>query len=388
MNYEKHALRLTNTYPAIEDLRRKAKKRLPFVAWEYLESGTGDEKAVDRNREGLDKITFIPQFMKGEMSFNIETELFGRKYSAPFGVAPVGLTGLMWPKAEQMLARMAARNKIPFSLSTVATQIPEDVGPEVGDMGWFQLYPPESNELRDKLIKRAKENNFHTLIITADVPVPSRRERTKRAGMKMPPKITPYFIWQGITHPWWSLATLAAGLPRLRTVESYSPSKDLATVADFVRFKFRGNLTWDYIKEVRDMWDGPIILKGILHPEDAEEALKVGMDGIGVSNHGGRQFNGVPAAIDVLPEIVRTVNGRAKVIFDSGIRSGLDIIRALSLGADFTLLGRPFLYGVGALGEIGGDHVTAILKDDLTNNMGQMGIKDLQEITQSIEVPT
>lgn len=380
--YNRIASRLMNKYPSIRDLEIKAKKRLPFVAWEYLHSGTGEEGAIRRNRERLSKVELIPQFMKGKIEKDIRTELFGRMYNAPFGVAPVGLTGLMWPKAEHILAKMANIYGIPFSLSTVATQIPESVGPMVGDMGWFQLYPPKEDELRADLLKRAKDNGFHTLVITADVPAPSRRERTRKAGLQTPPKITPRFIWQGITHPQWSFATVQAGLPRLRTVESYAKEKNLAAVGNFVRFNFRGDLSWEYVKEVRDLWDGPIVLKGLLHPSDAEKAISIGMDGIGVSNHGGRQFDGAPAAIDALPAMVKTINGRAKVLFDSGVRSGLDIIRALSLGADFVLLGRAYMYGVAALGKYGGNHVTEILMDEIKVNMAQLGLKNIAEIKQ------
>ena len=379
MSYEKQAARLMNDYPGIYDLEMKAKKRLPYVAWEYLQTGTGYEQAIERNRRRLENISLRPRFMRGKLNIDLSTELFGKKFAAPFGVAPVGLTGMMWPKAEQILARMAQKMKVPFCLSTVATQIPEEVGKYSGDMGWFQLYPPKEAELRDNLLKRAKDNGFHTLVLTADVPAPSRRERTKRAGLKTPPKITPQFIWQGITHPAWSIATVLNGLPRLRTVEAYSNSKDLAVVEEFVRFKFRGDLDWEYVKAVRDRWEGPMVLKGLLHPEDAKQAVSIGVDGIGVSNHGGRQFDGAPSPIDILPEMVEAVEGKVKVIYDSGIRSGLDMIRAFALGADFVLCGRAYMYGVAALGKYGGEHTTSILMDDLKNNMAQLGIERIEE---------
>jgi L-lactate dehydrogenase (cytochrome) len=387
MSYQKKAANWMNKYPGIEDLEKKAEKRMPFVAWEYLQSGTGYEDATRRNRQKFSEITLRPRFMRGNLQIDTSTQLFGHTYQAPFGVAPVGLTGLMWPKIELYLARMARAYGIPYSLSTVATQIPEDVGPLVGDMGWFQLYPPKDPELRASLLDRVSRAGFHTLIVTADVPMPSRRERTKRAGLSMPPKISPKLIWQGMKNPAWSLATLRNGLPRLKTVETYSEMKDMAAVGEFVRFKFRGDLSWEYIKEVRDLWKGPVILKGLLHPQDVEQAIGVGVDGIGVSNHGGRQFDGAPAAIEVLPEIVKTVNGRASVIFDSGIRSGLDIVRALALGADFVLMGRPFVYGVGALGQYGADHTTEIFLDDLKNNMAQLGVETIDQIKNLKTLP-
>ena len=379
MSYEKNRQSLLNRFPAISDLEKKAKKRMPHVGWEYLQSGTGQERLVSRNLEAMQAVSLTPQFCKGQLSPKIETKVLGQTFSAPFGIAPVGLTGLMWPRAEVILAKTARKYDIPFSLSTAATETPETVGPHVGDRGWFQLYPPRQTDLCIKLLTRAKNAGFHTLVITADVPTPSSRERTKRAGLIMPPKISPAFIWQGITRPVWSFHTLRNGLPRLRTMEAYSELQSIMSVSTFFQDKMGGNLSWDYCKAVRDKWDGPVILKGLLHPEDALKAVSIGMDGIVVSNHGGRQFDGAPTSIEALPHIVKEVKGKTAILFDSGIRSGLDILRALHLGAEFVLLGRPFLYGVAALGKYGGDHVVEILKGDLMNNMVQLGVESLKK---------
>jgi len=384
MGYEKYKTKWFNQYPAIIDLATKAKKRIPHVAWEYLNAGTGEEDLLEKNRAALQKITFSPQFCKGILSPNIETSLFGQKFAAPFGMAPIGLTGLMWARIEHYLAETANRYQIPYTLSTVATETPETVGPKVGNMGWFQLYPPRDKNFRKTLLKRANDAGFHTLLVTADVPASSRRERTKRAGLQMPPKITPKMVWEGITHPAWTIATLRNGLPRLRTIESYAASQNMKVVTGFVGKQLGGTLSWEYCQELRAEWKGPIILKGILHPKDAAKAVEIGLDGIIVSNHGGRQFNGAMAAIDALPSIVEEVGGKTKVLFDSGIRTGLDIMRALSLGADFVLLGRAFVYGVAALGKYGGDHVTEVLIEDLKNNMIQLGVENIEELRNSI----
>lgn len=377
MNYEDVREKWMNKYPSIEDLRLKTKKRIPNVSWSYLETGTGRETLLDKNIHALDEITLTPKFCKGDLSVKTETDFLGKTYSAPIGVAPVGLTGLMWPKAEILLAKSAARCGIPFCLSTVATETPEDVGPFVQNNGWFQLYPPRQIELRKIFLDRAKNSGFSTLIVTVDIPIPSRRERTKRAGLSTPPKMTPGFLWDGITHPVWSYHTLKRGLPKLRMVEGYSEFKSMMSVGAFVRRKLGGNISWEMCKELRDLWEGPMIVKGLLHPEDAEEAVKIGADAIVVSNHGARQFDGAPTSIEALPEIVRLVKGRTGIIFDSGIRSGLDILKALSLGAEFVLCGRAFIYGVAALGALGGDHAFGILKDELINNMMQLGVEDL-----------
>ena len=372
-------------YPAIHDLQERAKRRIPHVAWEYLDMGTGEDRGVQRNRDGLNRVTLLPRLMKGAQSQEIETMLFGRKYAAPFGIAPVGLTGLIWPRTEQILAQTAAKYRFPYTLSTVATQTPETVGPLTGEMGWFQLYPPREPEIRADLLARARDNGFHTMVVTADVPAPSRRERSARAGLRMPPKITPRFVWQGITHPAWTVATLREGLPTLRTMHKYAGTGSIQQVSGFVGRQLGGTLDWAYLQAVRDLWDGPLVLKGILHPADAEEALKIGVDGIQVSNHGARQFDGTPAAIDALPHIVSQVGGRAAILFDSGVRSGLDVIRALALGADFVMLGRAFIFGVAAFGATGGDHAAEILLADLKNNMAQIGVESVAEI-KALEV--
>ena len=327
---EAEKLRLLEKYPAISDLEKKAKSRLPFVSWEYLQSGTGEEDAVPRNREALKRITFTPRIVRGGIQPELKTHILGQEFSVPFGIAPVGLTGLMWPNAESLLAQVANTYDIPYCLSTVATQTPETVGPHVGDRGWFQLYAPREPAMRESILNRAQEAGFHTLVITADVPVPSRRERTARAGMRLPPKITPQFVWQALIHPTWTVGTLKNGLPRLRTVASYADGKTLKAVVNFVRFSFRGDLDADYLQACRKIWKGKILLKGVLHPDDAQMALDAGLDGIVVSNHGGRQFDGVIPSIDVLPSIVERVGGKFPVLFDSGIRNGLDILRALA----------------------------------------------------------
>ena len=375
--------KLMRQYPCIADLRDRAQKKIPHVAWEYLDCGTGDEGALARNLESMKGVTLVPRFMRGEIRPDVGTTLFGQSYDAPFGVAPVGLCGLMWPRAERMLASTAARYSIPYCLSTMATDAPETIGPLVGDMGWFQLYPPRARELRTDLLKRAQDSGFSTLVVTTDVPAPGRRERTIRAGLRMPPRITPRFVWQALCNPGWTAHVFRAGLPRLRMMEPYAKSASMRDVVAFVEKHMGCGVSWDYLEEVRDQWHGALVLKGILHPLDAERAVAVGVDGIQVSNHGARQLDAVPASIDVLPSIVRQVNGRASIILDSGVRSGLDIARAMALGADFVMLGRAFVYGVSALGAHGADHAVEILRAELKNTMTQLGFSTLAQLQGS-----
>lgn len=368
---------LLERYPAIVDLEKRGATRIPDVAWQYLQTGTGDEDALARNRNAFAEVKMVPRFMKGVLEPDTSVELFGKKYAAPFGIAPVGLSGLMWPGAEMLLAQTASNYQIPYCLSTVAAQTPEAVGSHVGEMGWFQLYPPRDPKIRTDLLKRAKDNGFHTLIVTADVPKPARRERTKRAGLRTPPRITPAFILDGILNPWWSIRVLKYGIPRLKTIEKYATG---STVFKELRMQFGGTLDWQYMRELKKEWDGPIVLKGITHADDAHIAAEEGMDGIIVSNHGGRQFDAVPGAIELLPSIVDRVGDRSTVMFDSGVRSGLDVLKALHLGAKFVFLGRPFLYGLAAMGNRGGDHVCEILIEDLKINLLQMGVERIAEV--------
>jgi L-lactate dehydrogenase (cytochrome) len=371
---------LHTKYPAISDLADKAKRRIPHFAWEYLDSGTGIEDCVPRNRAAFSDVILTPQFMQGVFEPDTKTSLFGVDYDLPFGVAPVGLTGLMWPGAEKILAKAAAHYQIPYTLSTVATEAPETIGPLAGGMGWFQLYPPRRAELRKDILKRAKNSGFTTLVITADVPTGSSRERQRRAGVTVPPKTGLRTLFHAAMRPHWSLATLRYGQPSFRGLEKYLDVKDMQNMTAFMGKELGGSLDWNYLKAVRAEWDGPILLKGVLDAETAKQAVAAGLDGVIVSNHGGRQCDAVPASLHVLPEIKAAVGNDIKVLFDSGVRTGLDIIRALALGADFVLLGRPFMYGVAALAEAGGNHAIEILHDDLKNNMIQLGCRNLYEL--------
>jgi len=367
---------------SISDLESRARRRIPHYAWEYLDSGTGSEECLDRNRRAFARISLVPRFLRGEFHPNIETALFGTRYAAPLGIAPVGLSSMIWPNAETILAKTAATHRIPYVLSTVANQSPEVVGPIVDGMGWFQLYPPRDEGLRKDLLARARDAGFGTLVVTADVPAVSRRERQVRADLSIPPRITLRMLYWSAIRPRWLLETLMSGQPRFRTLEKYVDASEMQQVTKYIGENLGGTLSWDYLAKTRDEWQGPLVLKGILHPKDAERAIAVGVDGIVVSNHGGRQFDGAPAPLSVLPEIRAAVGTRAAILFDSGIRGALDIARAIALGADFVLLGRAFMFGVAALGRGGGNHTAAILTDELTNVMRQLGCQTIEHLSR------
>ncbi len=365
---------LDGKFPAISDLAAAARRRIPHFVWEYLDSGTGTEATVRRNRAKLDEILFDPAILSGEFEFDLSTEFLGRKYPLPFGIAPVGMSGLMWPDAERILARLGAKTGIPYSLSTVAAQTPETVGPHCGPDAWFQLYPPRDADIRVDLLKRFKDSGFKTLVLTADVPIASRRERQQRGGMSTPPKLTPRILAQIAMRPAWAFGTLKFGLPKLRTIEKYTGNQGALSSTKHIGYLIRTSPDWDYLKWLRDHWDGPMMVKGVLVPEEAARLKKEGVDAVWISNHAGRQFDGSPASIEVLPGVRDAVGPDYPLVFDGGIAGGLDILRALALGANFVMLGRAFHYAVAALGEANVDHVVHILEEDLKSNLGQMGL--------------
>lgn len=367
---------LDTLYPCLDDIKRAAKRRLPHFVWEYVDSATGKEDQKNRNRGALDQILFETKVLQGPPNPNLKTTFLGREYALPFGIAPVGMSGMIWPGAETMLAKGAVDHSIPYCMSTVATVLPETVAPHLGDMGWFQLYPPSDPEIRRDILKRAKAAGFHTLVLTLDVPVASRRERQRRAQLTMPPKITPRMIWDSVTHPTWGLGTLKHGIPRLRLAEEYLKLSGTVGSTAHAGYVIRGTPDLDYFRTLRAEWKGPLVVKGIMTPSDATLLSNEGADAIWVSNHSGRQFDGGPASIDVLAPIRAAVGPDVPLIFDSGVAGGLDVLRALALGADFVMLGRAFHYALAAFGARGIDHLIHILRDDMFANMGQMGINN------------
>jgi len=370
-------------YPAISDLRLRAKKRIPKFAFEYLDSATGNELGYQRNRDAWDSITFMPEILAGELEFNLATNFMGQEFSLPFGIAPIGMSGMIWPGAENILAKAANRHGIPYGLSTVAAAAPEDVGPDAGDNGWFQLYPPADPEIRRDMLKRISNAGFTKLIVTVDVPGESRRERQRRALISMPPKMTPSIIWSMMTHPHWSLAMAKAGPPRMKFPESYVDQTGSDAFVHAGRV-IRGWPDWDYLAELRTEWTKDILVKGVMIPDDAKRLTDMGFNGIWVSNHSARQFEAAPSSIEQLPKIRAAVGPDVPLVVDSGIAGGLDIIRGLALGADFVFLGRAFHYAVAALGERGADHLVHILKSDLCCNLSQMGQSDLESLERCI----
>ena len=373
---------LETYYPAVSDLRKRARRRIPHFVFEYLDSATGREDQHRRNQDALSEIQFWPAILEGEPAADLSTNFLGRDYPLPFGCAPVGMSGIMWPGAEKLLSAACARVGIPYCMSTVATVVPETLAPYIGDQGWFQLYMPKDLEIRADMIRRAKEAGFHTLILTVDVPLESRRERQRRANLTIPPKLNAAMIWSMMTHPEWTIGTLREGIPSLKFCEDYAKDMEATSVAH-AGHVIRGNPSWDDIAWMRERWDGPLLVKGIQKPEDAKTLVGQGVDAIWVSNHSGRQFDGGPASITCLPAIREAVPD-TPIVFDSGVTGGLDIMRALALGADFVMLGRAFHFAVGALGAKGPEHLISILKQDMISCMGQIGVDKLSDLSERL----
>ncbi len=362
-------------YPALSDLQVRARRRVPHFVWEYLESATGDESAHRRNADALDDVVLKTGILGGPRTVDLTTNFLGRTYSAPVGIAPVGMSGLVWPQAERTLARLAAREGIPYGLSTVAAMAPEDLAHDIGDQGWFQLYPPGDPDVRADMLARAREAGFHTLVLTVDIAAASRRERQTRARLTQPMNITPRLVLQAALRPEWSLATLRNGIPTLAMLEKYADVRTARAPTAHAGYLLRTAPDWDYVKALRDLWEGPLVVKGVLGAEPVARLIDEGVDAIWVSNHGGRQFAAAPAALDVLPSIRAAAGADYPLICDGAVRCGTDVLRMIAKGADFVMLGRAWHWGVAARGAEGAAHVLHILKAGMTADMGQMAIE-------------
>lgn len=360
-------------YPAINDLEKKAKKRIPRFAFEYLNGGCNEDVNLLKNTDEIRKVELMPQYLTRHAGSDMKTELFGHVYDAPFGIAPVGLQGLIWPNAPEILARAAFEHNIPFILSTVSTSNIERIAELTEGRAWFQLYHPTENSLRDKILKRAEAAQCPVLVILSDVPTFGFRPRDIRNGLAMPPRMTLNNILQIAGKPNWALKTLRHGQPSFQILKPYMPKNmNMQRLGMFMDQTFSGRLNEEKIKPIRDMWKGKLVLKGVAGEMDTERAIKLGLDGIIVSNHGGRQLDAGQSTIHALEKIAASYGDKIKVMMDSGLRSGPDIARTLASGAKFTFLGRIFMYGAAALGKSGGNHTIAILKTQLQQVMEQI----------------
>ena len=373
-------LKINTKYPSVIDLRLKAKKKIPKFAFEYLDGGCNEDVNLHRNTSELRDVQLKPNYLKHHTGTSLKTTLFGIEYDAPFGIAPVGLQGLMWPNSPEILAKAAFNHNIPFILSTVTTTSIERASELTEGKAWFQLYHPTEDRLRNDIIKRAEAAHCPVLVILCDVPTFGFRPRDIRNGLAMPPKMSVKNILQILGKPHWALETLKHGQPSFETLKPYMPKGlDLRQLGKFMDQTFSGRLNEEKIKPIRDMWKGKLVLKGVASEHDTEEAIRLGLDGIIVSNHGGRQLDAGQSTIKPLKTIAQKYGDKIEVMMDSGLRSGPDVARALASGAKFTFLGRSFMYGVSALGKKGGDHTISLLKTELQQVMEQLNCEKTED---------
>ena len=380
MAENKMTLSYNPDYPSVQDLKAKAKKRIPKFAFDYLEGGCNEDINLARNKADLQEVKLMPNYLKKFAGHDMTVNLFGHKYDAPFGISPIGLQGLIWPNSPEILAKAAFKNNIPYILSTVSTSSIERIATLSEGRAWFQLYHPTKNELRDDIIKRLQAVQCPVLVVLVDVPSFGFRPRDIRNGLAMPPKMSIKNILQVMGKPLWGIETLRAGIPGFATLKPYMPGNlNMSKLGQFMNQTFTGRIDVDKIKPIRDMWKGALVLKGIVNEEDAKRAIELGVDGIIVSNHGGRQIDAGESSIKPLKNLADKYGHQIKVMIDSGLRSGPDIARCLASGACFTFMGRPFMYGVGALGNKGGDHTIGILKAQLQQVMEQLGCETMED---------
>ena len=377
---KKKEIRINSKYPSVDDLRNRAKKRIPKFAFEYLDGGCNEDVNLHKNTAEIRDVELLPYYLSKHTGSSMKTELFGHVYDAPFGIAPVGLQGLMWPKAPEILAKSAFEHNIPFILSTVTTSSIERISEITEGRAWFQLYHPTEDAVRNDIIKRAEAAECPVLVILADVPTFGFRPRDVRNGLAMPPKMSVKNILQILGKPNWAMQTLIHGQPNFETLKPYMPKGlDLAQLGKFMDRTFSGRLNEEKIRPIRDMWKGKLVIKGIANEADAESAIKLGLDGIIVSNHGGRQLDAGESTIKPLTRIAAKYGDQIKVMMDSGLRGGPDIARTMASGAEFTFLGRSFMYGVAALGAKGGDHTISLLKTELQQVMEQICCEEVKD---------
>ncbi|MEM8763339.1 MAG: alpha-hydroxy acid oxidase [Bacteroidota bacterium] len=368
-------------YPSMEDLRNRAKKRIPKFAFEYLDGGCNEDVSISRNTEEIRKVQLQPRYLRNRGISSTKTKVLGMEFDAPFGIAPVGLQGLIWPNSPEILAKAAFKHNIPFILSTVTTMDIERASELTEGKAWFQLYNPAEDELRNDIINRAAAAECPVLVLLCDVPTFGYRPRDIRNGLALPPKMSVANILQILGKPTWAINTLKYGQPTFETLRPYTPEGlNLKQLGQFMDKTFSGRLNKERIQPIRDKWKGKLVLKGVASLQDTEDAIRLGFDGIIVSNHGGRQLDAAESTISSLKGIVAKYGSQIEIMMDSGLRSGPDIARTMASGAKFTFMGRSFLYGCGALGKPGGDHTITMIKTQFKQVMDQLCCERVEDL--------
>lgn len=372
-----------STIHTLADLRLRARRRLPRAIFDFVDGGAGEEHALRRNEIAFGEVRLVPRILQPCVERDLSTRLLGMDYDAPFGVSPMGLGNLAWPGTDDALAMAAAAARIPYALSTAGSATIERIAELGGKFAWFQLYLGLGDEITRSLLKRAEDAGVETLVLTVDAAHPSRRLRNDRSGFGQPFRKRPLLMLDYALHPRWSLSTLAAGKPGIANlVSAFGGSDGEQDVYLLLASMARAKLDWESLDGVRKLWPGTLLVKGVLDPLDAGRMAAAGVDGVIVSNHGGRQLASAASPLDVLPAIRAKVGPDYPLLLDGGVRSGEDVAKAIILGADFVLLGRPFLYAAAALGPVpGASRVIGMLKAELSDTMAQLGCANIGDLT-------
>jgi L-lactate dehydrogenase (cytochrome) len=375
-------------YPSVGDLKKKAKNRIPKFAFDYLEGGCNEEVNLYKNERDFHDVEMMPQYLQNYAGVDTSAELFGHRYDAPFGISPIGLQGLMWPNSSEILAKAAVEHNVPYILSTVGTSSIERIAEITSGKFWFQLYHPAKTSMRDDILQRLEDVECPVLVVLVDVPSFGFRYREIKAGLSMPPKMNIRNVFQSVIRPQWSIETLMTGIPEFATLKKYmEKGLDMGQLGQFMNASFDKRVDMNKIAAIRDKWKGKLVLKGIVSDQDAEKAIALGADGIIVSNHGGRQIDAGESSIRSLGNMSGKYNDKLTVMMDGGIRSGPDIARAIASGASFTFMGRPFMYGVSALGKKGGDHTIGLFKAQFKQVMEQLCCETITALPQTLIKP-
>lgn len=357
-----------------DDARHMAHRRLPRIVFDYIDGAVGNESAAANNLSALENLRLMPRVLAPTQQNLLTTTFMGQNLSLPFGIAPMGMCNLAWPGADRMLAAEAVRRGMPHGVSTAASSTLEGIAEQAGALAWFQLYVTGSLETAWALVDRAEASGYQVLILTVDVPRFAPRPRDQRNGFNMPFRIGIQQFMDFARHPHWSLASLIAGVPAAANFDATQGGKS------FDRYASRAGANWAFLDQLRRRWKGKLIVKGVLNPDDAKRIRAAGADAVYVSNHGGRQLDSAPPAITALAQVRAALGPEFPLIFDSGVRSGEDVLKALACGADLVMLGRPLLYALGADGARGLSSLLDAIAESLLVAMAQIGLSDINDI--------
>jgi L-lactate dehydrogenase (cytochrome) len=378
--------RRLRTAATVDDLRRVARRRLPRGVFDYIDGGAEDERSLAKNAAAFARLEFQPNVLRDVSCVDVSTTLFGKHLAMPLIIAPTGYTRLTHSQGELSVARAAARAGIPYSLSTMSTRSIEEVAQVSDGPKWFQVYTWKDRGLVRELVERSAAAGYEALWLTVDTAVLGRRERDTRRGFSIPPQIGPGTIVDGIVHPAWTIDFLTHDpitFANVAHLPQHATGGDMGRGA-YVMQNFDQRLSWTDVEWLQSIWSGPLVLKGIQTVDDALRAADLGVHGIALSNHGGRQLDDAPVPLELVEPVAQALQGRAQIICDGGVRRGSDVVKAIALGAHACSIGRPYLYAMGAAGERGVDHLLTFFREGIARTMALTGRTSIPEIDRPL----